>query len=250
MKRRVKLAILFMNKIGLISTLSYFIQRIVLKKDGLIKLKIPSVKSYIYLRNKSYDTHIFNQIFIKEELGFVYKMPFTAKTILDAGANIGLSTIYLKNIFPEACIISIEPSTSNFSILEKNTSIYGGICLIKGALMGTNQMVAINNPLEDYASYRVSPSNNLDTIQSYTISDILQLTESHTIDLIKMDIEGSEKDVFENLDNDSYDCISSFAIEIHDHLFPGAHALIIEKLANFQCVPMESEYTFFIKNMR
>ena len=114
MLNRFHSAYLHTKKIGFIATISYFFQRLILKKDALIKLKIPFGTDLILLRNKSYDTHIFYQIFIKEDLAFVKNMQHPVNVIIDAGANIGLSTIYLKNIFPNAAILSIEPSAVNF----------------------------------------------------------------------------------------------------------------------------------------
>ena len=112
-------ASIHIKKLGIAITVYYFFQRLLLKKDALIKLKIPSIKHAVYLRNKSYDTHIFYQVFVREDLAFVKKLAGPFYSIIDAGANIGLSTIYLKNVFPDAVILSIEPSVKNMEVLKK-----------------------------------------------------------------------------------------------------------------------------------
>lgn len=57
--------------IGLFPTASYFLQRIFRKK--LIKVSIKNIKYPVYLRGESYDTNIFYQIFIEENLNFCSK---------------------------------------------------------------------------------------------------------------------------------------------------------------------------------
>jgi len=71
----------------------------------------------VCLRNKFYDTAIFSQIFIYEELNF--DLPSEPKTILDCGANTGLATLYFKFKYPQTKIISVEPEQSNFTLLKK-----------------------------------------------------------------------------------------------------------------------------------
>jgi hypothetical protein len=42
--------------------------------------------------------------------------------IVDAGANIGYSTLYFANLFPGACILAIEPDEATFEILSRHVS--------------------------------------------------------------------------------------------------------------------------------
>ena len=39
---------------------------------------------------------------------------------IDAGANIGLTSIYFANKFPNAKIVALEPEIDNYIILQKN----------------------------------------------------------------------------------------------------------------------------------
>ena len=240
---------LHIKKIGFVSTCSYLFQRISLKKDDLIKLRVPSIKNPIYLRNKSYDTHIFYQIFIKEDLGFIKSISHPITNIIDAGANIGLSTIYLKGKFPNASIISIEPSQINFEILKKNTAGYAGITLQHCALLGTEQMVSISNPDDNYAAFKVSQNDNLNNIKAYPLSYFLKSDGFENIDLVKVDIEGSEMDVFSKIDDNTLSKISAFAIEIHENMVPGSTEIINRKLSSYNLVFKHGEYDCFIKNI-
>ena len=68
------------------------------------------------------------------------------------------------------------------------------------------------------------------------------------VHFIKMDIEGSEKAVFEKIDTDTLSKISVFAIEIHEHLVPGTFELITRKLSMYEQVYTGCEFNCFIKN--
>jgi FkbM family methyltransferase len=46
--------------------------------------------------------------------------PFEIKNIIDAGANIGLASVYFSQRFVNSTIVAIEPSKENFEILSKN----------------------------------------------------------------------------------------------------------------------------------
>ncbi len=56
--------------------------------------------------------------------------------IIDAGANIGTSSIFFARKYPGARIFAIEPETSNFTLLKKNTRKYRNIVPIKAAIWG------------------------------------------------------------------------------------------------------------------
>ena len=65
--------------------------------------------------------HGFDEIFIQE----LYKIELEPNCyIIDCGANIGLSVIYLKQLFPTATILAFEPDNQNFSLLSRNVSSF------------------------------------------------------------------------------------------------------------------------------
>jgi len=66
--------------------------------------------------------HAGDEIFEKE----IYKIKFATNNplVIDCGANIGLSVLYFKHIAPHAKIISVEPDTVNYNLLEKTQNTY------------------------------------------------------------------------------------------------------------------------------
>jgi FkbM family methyltransferase len=58
--------------------------------------------------------------------------------IIDAGAQIGMSTLYFKKQYPGAEIVAIEPNTINFKLLEENIweNQLDNVTTIQAALTG------------------------------------------------------------------------------------------------------------------
>ena len=56
-----------------------------------------------------------------------FDLPFTPKTIVDAGANIGMASIFYSHRYPAAKIIALEAEGSNFAALCKNVEPYQNI---------------------------------------------------------------------------------------------------------------------------
>ena len=94
------------------------------------------VRHPFYLRMESTDIPTFEQIFGQCQLSFDF--PSEPRVIIDAGANIGISTIYFANRFPNAKVIAIEPEESNFELLKINCENYPNVKLVRAAVWCRN----------------------------------------------------------------------------------------------------------------
>src|SRR5262245_8086929 len=75
------------------------------------------------LRLRGSDLMTFFQVIVHKG----YELPWSGpdpRVIVDAGANIGLSSIWFATQYPEAKVIAIEPNRDNFALLEENTAAY------------------------------------------------------------------------------------------------------------------------------
>lgn len=148
----------------------------------------------------------------------------TTPLIVDAGANIGASSIYFNTFFPDAKIIAIEPEQDNCAIFNENCSNISAIELIEGAVSDENGHMKLVDPgLSDW-SFRcepvVAPVENC--IRSYSMSDIIDsnLKRGFSPFIVKIDIEGGEERLFSS--NTSWvKKIPLLIIEIHDWMLPG-----------------------------
>ena len=202
------------------SALSCVVDRVFKReKERLIHIEGAAV----YLRTNSPDISVAMSSLHEKEYDDI--RCHDPKVIVDAGANIGTSSIFFAKKFPNAKIYAIEPEQSNFELLEKNIKPYPNILAIHAAIWGSEETREIINRDTGHWGYTVSDTANKQTLTGQKINCITveQLMQKHgfdSIDLLKMDIEGGEKDVLEN----AFGWVNSveiLAVELHDRICLG-----------------------------
>ncbi len=142
-----------------------------------------------------------NEIFIEE----IYKQKLPSDAyIIDCGANIGLSVIYLKKLFPDSTIIAFEPDESNCQILTKNVASFdlNKVELKQEAVWIENTTLSFSNTSTQMSRIETSKDgSSIIIVKAVKLKDFL----NRQVDFLKIDIEGAEyevmKDIDENLKN-------------------------------------------------
>ena len=194
------------------------------KCNGEIRFSLCRSGRNVMLRSGTTDMTCFEKVFVDEE----YKWPFQTKPriIVDAGANIGMATLYFSQTFPEARIISIEPESSNFNMLVKNCGQLPNVTLVQGALWSEERNLMLKNPQAEKWAFSVAeassstPSGSHEVV-ALTIPGILKRLGTDHIDILKLDIEGAELDLFRNGAEAWLGSIRQIVIELHDRYRPG-----------------------------
>lgn len=140
--------------------------------------------------------------------------------IVDAGANIGLSSIYFVNRCPNARIFAIEPEEGNFRLLKKNVAPYPRIVPIRAALWGAAGTLQIVDPSLGHWGYQTRNSVDGNTpvigsVAAVTIPDLMRSYDFAHIDMLKMDIEGAEEEVLANCST-WIDDVGVLIVELHE----------------------------------
>lgn len=187
----------------------------------------------IFIRNNTSDFPIFYQVFLNREYSIQYN--FEPKVILDCGANVGFASVYFKNAYPKAKIIAIEPDTDNYQMLIQNTKEYDGIECLKGAVWNKDTHLIIKDPGIGSWGYMVEESANptKDSIQVYTIDQLMKQFKLDQIDLLKIDIEGSELQLFESNYDSWLSKTKVIIIELHDKMRAGSSKSFFKALSNY-----------------
>jgi FkbM family methyltransferase len=138
-------------------------------------------------------------------------------TVIDAGANVGLFTWLAKDNKAKR-VYSIEPDRHTFFYLEKNFRTDPSIILINKAMTGnengTKFYYSIGNSVANTTKENLLTDYIEDYVPTITLNSILKIED--TINLVKLDIEGSEFEVFDNLSITDFEKINQFFIEFHD----------------------------------
>lgn len=214
-----------------------------------ISTQIRIKRRKLFLRKNSTDYKVFYQVFIQE----IYKLNnlvFEPELVIDGGANVGFSSLYFSSAFPSATIISIEPDEGNFKMLEKNTSKEKRIEAIQKAIWSKNKKLVVLSNNDGEWGKTVKESDNVaekNIVSSISINEIVDRFELKKIDIVKLDIEGAEKEVFEK-DLEWLEKTALIIIEIHNNIYPGLSKKIKYILASYNFSYFsKGENSFFFK---
>jgi FkbM family methyltransferase len=143
---------------------------------------------------------------------------FEPRSILDLGANIGIASIDFALRYPQASIIAIEPVAANFQLLQKNISGFPNIRALNVAVGKHDERAALRGAGQSFRTQPVSASSKAKRREETTVRDLnalLKENEITQVDLIKIDVEGSEYDVLTSLDPSLLQRVQWIVGELH-----------------------------------
>lgn len=147
--------------------------------------------------------------------------------IVDAGGYIGLAALKLAELYPQATVVTIEPSEGNYTLLSQNIADHPRIHLIKAALYAESgrRMPLMDRGTGDWGfsiavqdTAKAGPT--LGEVETVTLEDIKERFPGKPIGLIKLDIEGGEHAIFKDPSSTLHDVPAVF-VELHDRIVPG-----------------------------
>jgi FkbM family methyltransferase len=204
------------------------------KKGQEIAIKVPGIRHPVHIRAKSSDEYTFQQIFINKEYGFSYDAQ--PSNIIDAGANIGLAAVYFANRFPNSRVFCLEPEPNNFKLLQKNISYYPNIKAIPAGLWGVSTYLRIRDEGLGNWGFIVEETDAAEpgAIKAVSLLDLIKENKLESLDIVKMDIEGSEKEVLEAGDLHEWLSVCKvLIIELHDRMKKGTSAALFRALLQY-----------------
>lgn len=202
-----------------------------LKAKSNKPIKFSFLQQPVYIRNIYSDIAIFEQIFINDE--YKISCDFNPKTIVDLGANVGYASLYFTMKFPEANIVALEPEINNFNTAKQNLNNYSNITLLQGAVWHNNDPLYLIDEGLGEAGFMVNENKNAKPIKAFTIKDIMQMLNSQHIDILKIDIEGAEKEIFENNYESWLPYTKIILVETHDRYRAGTSKAVFEAINKY-----------------
>jgi FkbM family methyltransferase len=180
-----------------------------------VDIKLKRIERTISVRTGTSDLACIEQVFVHRQ----YESPYALnpKVIVDAGANIGAASLYFSQIYPEAKIYAIEPEPSNFALLRRNCEGLGNILCLHAALWPVATVLAFVDPAaRKWAMSLRQASAGEEGIGSITIPQLIDRYAIKNIDILKVDIEGGERELFGAGADKWLDHVDTIIIELHD----------------------------------
>lgn len=145
--------------------------------------------------------------------------------VVDAGANIGLTSLFLSDLFPGAKVVALEVERSNLDVLRRNTASVDRIDVRLQALWSHSTRVRIVDPDDAKWSFRVEEVPTTEPasegIDAVGLADLLTESGADRIDVLKLDIEGAEFEVFRHETDSWLPRTRLIVAELHDKKIPG-----------------------------
>lgn len=115
--------------------------------------------------------------------------------IIDGGANIGISIVYFKRMYPDAKITAFEPDSAVLDVLRFNVGQFNfqDVKIIPKGLWSSDTSLSFYSEGADAGRVSTEPAHNLITIETTRLSAYL----TERVDFLKLDIEGAEWEVLQ-----------------------------------------------------
>ncbi|WP_158308363.1 FkbM family methyltransferase [Thiocapsa marina] len=161
---------------------------------------------------------------MQEDYGAV--LPFEPRIIVDLGAYTGFSAIFFANKYPNAEIIAVEPDPENFKLLTKNIGYYPRIRPVQAAIWFEDTVLDLYGQKEGHWASSLFSStpfpgrSGIHRVRAIAIESLMSRFSLDRIDVLKVDIEGAEKELFEHSAH-WIDRVGAIFIELHDRFRPG-----------------------------
>jgi len=172
-----------------------------------------------WLRPGTSDRMVFDQIFVTREYAPLLVQADIRK-VVDLGANCGLASLWFLIHFPECSVVYVEPDGSNFEAARRNTHAHGTRSRgLRRAIWSESRRLCLHAASDEHQGewglfVSEDSTGAIDVVEASTLEEIFASEGLQSVDILKVDIEGAETELFKT-HNDWLPAVRSLAIEIH-----------------------------------
>jgi FkbM family methyltransferase len=178
----------------------------------------------VVLREVPSDLMTFTEIIEWDVYGPVFEHVPKATTVIDLGANIGLSSLCFAARWPGCRVVAVEPNTETFALLERNLSplVRQGRCEVVKAAIWSRETALVGDasvPKEKFNWFRLAEAGDGSEAApggypGISMATLMRRCRIDDIGLLKIDIEGAETELFQG-DVSWLGHTQAIAIEFH-----------------------------------
>lgn len=176
--------------------------------------------------NSDADESVFNEIFIEREYKILDSMILNARSpIIDIGAHGGMFSVYCSCFNPTMQIFAYEPDAENYAAMKENLKL-NNVCnvLTKNVAVGAQVGERVLFLSRDSHNHSIVGSESAGDfsgvekkVQVVSLERILEQKRLASVSLVKMDCEGAEFEILENLSASVFAAVENFYVEYHEY---------------------------------
>lgn len=191
----------------------------------LLRVHPKALRYPVFVRTgRSSDMDLFRNIFVLGELDFWRDCVQSPEGILDLGANVGYVSALFLSLFPRASVLAVEPDPANAQMCRLNLSPYGARArVLEGAVWHRCGHLSLSRGVfgdgREWATQvtEVSTKDSAD-VTGWDMPTLLAIWGRKRIDILKIDIEGSEQALFSKSTGEWLPHVRNICIETHGAL--------------------------------
>lgn len=167
-------------------------------------------------------------------------IPFVdpVRVVLDVGANCGAATAFFASLYPDAVIHSFEPGAAQLRLLEHNANDFDNVRVHRFGLHDRDERIPLYSGSDDTATASIIQSNSTSSVSEEVLVRSARgwLAEESIdrVDILKLDTEGCEIPILEDLGRAVLDTTKIIYVEYHseedrkrlDALLGDSHVLV------------------------
>lgn len=181
------------------------------KLKFLSQKELPKIKRFVPLEKKFLGKSIFVHDIASFHLGetelfqrgmYEFRAKCDSPYIIDCGANLGMSIIYFKELYPKASILAFEADDYVFQFLEKNMNVfnYKNVQLVNKAVWNCDDTLSFLD--EGGAGGRLETKGDNGKYKEVKCTSLKKHLVRQKVDFLKIDIEGAEYEVIKDCENE------------------------------------------------
>jgi FkbM family methyltransferase len=162
--------------------------------------------------------------------------------IVDLGSNAGFSVLFFKSLYPNARVVAVEPHPGTFERLCLNTAHLDGVDLVNAAVTDHDGEVTLYSGTESWSAGLTSADTRSTAwvIPAVTLGRLADDLKLPAIDLLKMDIEGSETQVLSSSQSALRET-QTVMFEFHQEHYDGTLWTLLDRLPDFRLVRLKGD---------
>lgn len=208
---------------GLARTGAFLLARI---RGDLAPRRMRVLGREVWLRPATHDLGVAHACFSGEFDILAEHLPRDGRgLIVDAGGYVGTAALALSDLFPNATVVTIEPSDENAAVLRRNVAGNPRITALHAALVpsaGDGAAALVDRGQGEWA-YRLGTAADGPPVaasaERVTLADLLRRSGFDRIMVLKMDIEGGERALLDEA-GDWLPATDALFLELHPDVHP------------------------------
>ncbi len=199
--------------------------------------------------------YIYNEIFVEKSYDYP-DLGIVDPLIIDIGANTGLFTLRMKQLYPEATLLCYEPFPSNFDQLSQNIKQSGlkNVNLINKGAGGKSRSEKLFINKQNIGGHSLfeleARSDEFITIDIQSIGELISNLRQKRIHLIKMDCEGAEYEIIKALDVDLVSDVEVILFESTESVYDLSELLDHLRAIGFSIEFKENSCNYIARNLK